>query len=62
MKHIINQKVPICPECKAGMHIRRNMFGRFYICNDCNKILRDIGIGQVENEIIVTDNVLEEKE
>lgn len=61
MKNVINQNVPICPECKAGMHLRHNMFGRIYICCSCNKIWRDIGVGQVENEVIITDNVLEEK-
>ncbi len=67
MKYTINQKVPSCPVCAAGMHKRANMhlnhtqLGGIYICNDCNGIYRVLGVGQIENEIVVSDNVYEER-
>ena len=57
MMHTITQKVPICPVCKAGMHMRVTMFGIIYICNDCNAMFRVLGVGQTENEVIVGDNL-----
>ena len=66
MKYIINQKVPSCPRCAAGMHMRKNMhlnhtpLGGIYICKDCNGIFRVLGVGQIENEIVVGDNMNDE--
>lgn len=60
MKHIINQKVPSCPRCAAGMHLSHTQLGRIYICKDCNGIFRVLGVGQIENEIIVGDNLSDE--
>lgn len=57
MKYIINQKVPSCPVCAAGMHLSHTPLGRIYICNDCNGIFRVLGVGQIENEVKVSDNI-----
>lgn len=60
MKYIINQKVPSCPMCAAGMHLSHTPLGRIYICKDCNGIFRVLGVGQIENEIIVGNNIHDE--
>ena len=60
MTAIVNQNVPICPVCASGMHKRYNIFGCHYICIDNNHVFRVLGTNKAENEIVVTDNVLEE--
>ena len=56
---VINQNVPICPDCKSGMHKRYNMFGVVYICVDHNHVWRVLDNHENDNELVVTDNHLE---
>lgn len=55
MVTIILQTVPICPECQAMMFKRHQQNDVYYICHDCKNILKVIGQGKAENEVIVTD-------
>lgn len=57
---IINQNVPIYPKCASGMYKRHNMFGVHYICVDQKHIFRVISEYKADNEIMVTDNALED--
>lgn len=62
MLYPISQNVPMCPICKAKME-KLYRYGRmFFNCNDCNKVLHVIGIGQAEIELICSDNLLEQYE
>ena len=54
MVAIISQTVPICPECQALM-IKRHLTDVYFCCADCKTILKVIGAGKSENELIVTD-------
>jgi hypothetical protein len=46
---------------RANMHLNYTPLGGIYICNDCNGIYRVLGVGQIENEIMVSDNINEER-
>lgn len=50
----ILQTVPICPSCQALM-MKRYTDKTYFVCADCKKILKVIGPGKAENELIVTD-------
>ena len=50
----ISQTVPICPECQALM-IKRHLSDVYFCCTDCKQILKVIGAGKSDNELIVTD-------
>ena len=50
----ILQTVPICPECQALM-IKRHYDDVYFCCSDCGNILKVIGAGKSDNELIVTD-------
>jgi DNA-directed RNA polymerase subunit M/transcription elongation factor TFIIS len=55
MNHIVNQNNLICPEC-SGMMVRRQQDGHTYLfCVDCMKILKVVGEGTAELELITTD-------
>lgn len=54
MVTIISQTTPICPECQALM-IKRHYDDVYFCCVDCKKILKVIGAGKSDNELIVTD-------
>ena len=54
MVAIISQTVPICPECQALM-IKRHLTDVYFCCADCKAILKVIGAGKTDNELIVTD-------
>jgi hypothetical protein len=45
---------------RKSMHLNRTPLGGIYICKDCNGIFRVLGVGQIENEIIVGDNLSDE--
>ena len=51
----IYQNVPICPECKGMMVKRPQDKDIYYYCVDCKNILKVVGNGPAENELIVTD-------
>lgn len=55
MVTIILQTVPICPECQAMLIKRHQQNDVYYCCLDCKTILKVIGQGKAENEVIVTD-------
>jgi DNA-directed RNA polymerase subunit M/transcription elongation factor TFIIS len=55
MVTIILQTVPICPECQAMLFKRHQKNDTYYCCLDCMNILKVIGQGKAENEVIVTD-------
>jgi endogenous inhibitor of DNA gyrase (YacG/DUF329 family) len=55
MVTIILQTVPICPECQAMMIKRHQQTDAYFCCTDCKTILKVIGQGKAENEVIVTD-------
>lgn len=59
---IITQTVPICPECQAFMFKRHQQNDVYYVCADCKKIYRVIGVGSAEIELIVTDERKENDE
>lgn len=50
----ILQTVPICPECQA-LIIKRHLADVYFCCTDCNSILKVMGPGKTDNELIVTD-------
>ena len=50
---IINQNVPICPECKAMLFKRIQNHKTYYCCLDCMSIFALQGVGKSENELIV---------
>lgn len=52
---IILQTVPICPECQALLFKRHQHNDVYYVCTDCMKIYKVIGVGQSEIELLVTD-------
>lgn len=52
---IINQNVPICPKCKAGLSRAVQDKDVYYFCLDCMSIYKVIGTGKAENELIITD-------
>ncbi len=56
MISIINQNVPICPLCKAGMFKRLNKFGEYYVCHDCKDPWRVIDAHKSDCEVVVTNN------
>ena len=56
MVNVVNQNVPICPECKAGMHKRHNPFGVYYICADCKQPWRVIDSHKSDCEVVITNN------
>ena len=55
MNYIISQNVPICPECSGLMLRRHQINDTYYHCVDCLKILKIVGTGKAEIELIVTD-------
>lgn len=55
MNYLISQNVPICPDCSGLMLRRHQALDTYYCCNDCMKILKVIGTGKAEIELIVTD-------
>ena len=55
MNYIISQNVPICPDCSGLMLKRHQADDIYYHCTDCVKILKVIGTGKAEIELIVSD-------
>ena len=56
MNFVIQQNIPICPNCSALMTRR---YGKdkelYFVCPDCNAIYKFMENGQTDNELIVTD-------
>lgn len=57
---IIQQNVPMCPECSAMMSIRHQKGHMYFFCHDCLNIYKVVERGQAEIELIVTDGTDEE--
>lgn len=55
MNYLISQNVPTCPECSAMMLKRHQANESYFHCVDCMKILKIVGTGKAELELIVTD-------
>lgn len=55
MNYLISQNVPICPECQGLLMKRYQNLEAYFYCVDCKTILRIIGTGKAEIELIVTD-------
>ena len=55
MNYLISQNVPMCPDCSGLMLKRYQAEVSYYHCSDCMKILKVIGTGTAEIELIVTD-------
>lgn len=62
MRWIITQTVPMCPDCSAMMSGRINKGKWFFFCHDCLKILKVIGRGKAEIELICSDSEVEDEE
>lgn len=54
---VIQQNVPICPNCSAMMWKRYQGNHLYFICNDCKEIFKVIENGQAEIELLATNNV-----
>lgn len=55
MTIMMQQNVPMCPKCSALMITRHQYNNLYFVCQDCNTVLKVIGKGQAEIELIVTD-------
>lgn len=55
----IQMTVPRCTECSSMMMKSPSPDGNemYYICYDCNKVLRVIGRGKLDGEVLVSDNL-----
>ena len=54
---VIQQNVPMCPNCSALMWnmIHENQI--IYVCSDCNGIFPVVKNGQAEDELVVYDKI-----
>lgn len=52
---IIQQNVPMCPECSSLMSTRHQDGKLFFFCHDCLHIYKVIENGQAEIELLVSD-------
>ena len=54
---VIQQNVPMCPNCSALMWNMVYSNHVVYVCSDCNGIFPVIKNGQAENELLVSDKM-----
>ena len=54
---VIQQNVPMCPDCSAMMWSMVHNNQILYICSDCNGIFPLIKNGQAENELVISDRL-----
>ena len=52
---VIQQNVPMCPECSAMMSTRHQKGKMYLFCHDCLKILQILDNGQSEIELLCSD-------
>ena len=56
---VLNQNTPICPDCKAGMFKVERKGNVYLVCQDCHKTYEVLDYGTADNEIVVSDDILE---
>lgn len=54
---IMQSHIPRCPECSSSMTSRVQDEHVYFYCEHCLKLYRIIGNGQIDNEILISDNV-----
>ena len=52
---VIQQNVPMCPNCSGMMSTRHQDDKIFFFCHDCMSIFQVFDNGQAEIELIVSD-------
>ena len=56
---VLNQNTPICPDCKSGMFKVERKGNVYLVCQDCRKTYEVLDYGTADNEIVVSDDILE---
>ena len=56
----IQINVPRCPVCSAILCHTHRRGDTYYFCQDCRALLRCVGNGQSDNEVILSDSMREE--
>jgi len=51
----MQSNIPKCPHCAAIMMVRHQQDNVFYYCQDCFALFRIIGKGQIDNEVVISD-------
>lgn len=57
MRTIMQSNIPRCPQCSSGMMLRYQDNHIFYYCEHCGILYKVLGKGQIDNEILISDNI-----
>lgn len=58
----VQMTVARCTECSSILMQTPRNGDMYYVCCDCNKIFKAIGRGQLDNEILLSDNIYDKVE
>ena len=62
MKALIQSNIPKCPFCSSGMFKQYQDNLAYFVCPDCLTVYKIISKGQIDNEVLISDNINDREE